>query len=567
MYERSANVLEKYFSELFGFDKRYNLKENFKNYQATIEEVQKYQEMLEEEENILNQFDKIAEKIQEIQRIQEKLYKSNIELEESRKQIFNSLNEDSEFLEKKLEKIDEKSEKNNKELQELKTEFLIYNNKFIERQKERNKCARSKRGIETNFMTFLDKQNTIIKDIDLEDVKNMKKFIVLQDKLIDEIVEIMIDNGKNEKIGFNIEVIKKAIDVRYDIAKIEAECYIIAYDRQKKLLDEINNDNLKLARHKKTIRNLITKLEFIEVEKEYIVGFLDNERLNVFNGQTMHNEIMKEACQNFKEDISEINKLYELLTKEISGKVSKKSYKELYDNMYLRNIEQKEKKFKQEIHDIKINKATIMNSNYWRIEGVKNIYEIFEKEVTEKFEKDLSEYKVEKIEEEEEIEEYENEEEKLLKKKLELEEYDDEIEFNYDEEDDDDEDEKDDEEEEEEDDEEEDEEDGELELEFEEDEDNEEDKDDEDEENEDDDEDEEDDEDDEEDDEDDENDYIFKRKKDINEEYQGIILDSPNKSNDEEIDNNSGVEKKKECNSFFGKFFKEKNKDKTRKTV
>ena len=42
--------------------------------------------------------------------------------------------------------------------------------------------------------------------------------------------------------------------------------------------------------------------------------------------------------------------------------------------------------------------GAVINSNYWRIEGIKNVYEVFQKEITDKFDKDLSEYKLEEIE-------------------------------------------------------------------------------------------------------------------------------------------------------------------------
>ena len=45
--------------------------------------------------------------------------------------------------------------------------------------------------------------------------------------------------------------------------------------------------------------------------------------------------------------------------------------------------------------NIKFSIGTVINSNYWRIEGIKNLYDVFQKEVSEKFNKDLSEYKIE----------------------------------------------------------------------------------------------------------------------------------------------------------------------------
>ena len=163
-------------------------------------------------------------------------------------------------------------------------------------------------------------------------------------------------------------------------------------------------------------------MNFLNSKKEYIVGFLDNERLTAINGRNTHEELMQEACQNFELDIQQIDNLYELVIRETTGKSTKKAYNELYNKTYLRDIEQKERKFEQEITNLKVNMGTVINSNYWRIEGIKNVYNVFQEEISEKFEKDLSEYQIEEIEEpiidieedEEEIEqEYsENEEDK-----------------------------------------------------------------------------------------------------------------------------------------------------------
>ena len=70
MYERSAIVLEKYFNDIFGFDKKTNLKTVYKDYKEIIEEIQKYQSILEGEDKVINEFDKVANEIREIQKEQ-----------------------------------------------------------------------------------------------------------------------------------------------------------------------------------------------------------------------------------------------------------------------------------------------------------------------------------------------------------------------------------------------------------------------------------------------------------------------------------------------------------------
>ena len=81
--------------------------------------------------------------------------------------------------------------------------------------------------------------------------------------------------------------------------------------------------------------------------------------------------------ENFAEDIVQINNLYELLVKEIANKSTKKAYKELYNKNYLLGIQEKDEKFKKEKNRVNLNTATLINSNYWRIEGIKNIYTDF----------------------------------------------------------------------------------------------------------------------------------------------------------------------------------------------
>ena len=115
------------------------------------------------------------------------------------------------------------------------------------------------------------------------------------------------------------------------------------------------------------------------------------------NGRKAHSRLMEDACKNFTLDIKQIDNLYELVKKETMGKATKKAYKELYNKTYLKEIEEKEKDFEEEATNIKINMGTLINSNYWRIEGIKNVYNTFQEEVSEKFDKDLSEYRIEEI--------------------------------------------------------------------------------------------------------------------------------------------------------------------------
>ena len=104
MYERSAVVLEKYFSNIFGFGDKINLKTNYKNFKDLIEEFQKYQVISEKEEKIINEFDDSANQIRKIQQEQKRLYKSNIKFEEERNQLFDNLDESPDIIEKNCKK-------------------------------------------------------------------------------------------------------------------------------------------------------------------------------------------------------------------------------------------------------------------------------------------------------------------------------------------------------------------------------------------------------------------------------------------------------------------------------
>ncbi len=398
MYERSAIVLERYLDKLFGFNKEYNLRQNFSDFNDLIEELREYQTMVTEEEKVINKFDKIANGIQAIQKLQEKLCLSNQKLEDERNKLFNTLDENPNIVQNRLEKIEKIIEENNEGLKKLREDYIKDLVIFIERQKERNKFARGKRTTEAKHIARMEEADEKFKNISIQDVKNMKRFLNTDKQNIkDAIVSIMIKNGKNEKIGFNKEVINKAVNVKIQIAEKEAEAYIMIYEKLKKLLNEVENDNFNLNEYEKILKDTHVKIAFLSAEEEYIIGFLDNERMTAISGPKIHKKMMEEACQNFDMDIAQINNLYELIIREIEGKATRKSYKDLYNKTYLRDIQQKEKKFEAEVNNIKINLGTVINSNYWRIEGIKNVYDVFQKEVTEKFDKDLSEYKVEEI--------------------------------------------------------------------------------------------------------------------------------------------------------------------------
>lgn len=406
MYERSAIVLERYMEKILEFNKNYNAKKNNENYRELINHIENYQIMTDKVLTVIQEFENTVKKIESLQQEQEKLYRMNKKLEDDRAQLFTDLGEDAKSLENKLIKIENSLDKNQQRLKEIRIEFIKYLSDFFQKQKVRNKCEKARRIGEANHIEYIKKMNTEFNAIDVGDVVNLKDFISSEkERVKQEALNIMIKNGKNEKVAFHQDVLKKAINTRIDIAEKEAECYILIYDRMKKLLAEPDSEFIKLNKYKKALRDTELKLCFLRAENEYIVGFLDYERMTTISGTRAHKKMMVEACNNFELDMIQIKNLYELILKEVANKATKKAYKELYNKTYLKNIEEKEKNFEEEVNHVNISMGTVINSNYWRIEGIKNIYEVFQKEVSEKCGRDLSELRLEELEEIEEIEE------------------------------------------------------------------------------------------------------------------------------------------------------------------
>lgn len=403
MYERSAIVLENYFEKVLGLNKENNLRNNYENYNKIVEEIKEYQRMVEEEEKVINKFDESASEIESIQEKQSKIHEENVKLEEERDILFNDLGENTSVLDQKLQKIEDTFDKNNEILKDLREKYVKALVIFTERQKERNKYARIHRKEEANYLEILKNTNEKFEIFNYKQIQDIKKYMENEEENNEEIIERMLKNGKSERVPFDEQVIRKAVEERSKIAREETDLYISIYERMKKLLLEIRNGAVRLAKSEKLLRDVSVKLEFLRGKKEYIIGFLDNERMTAMNGRKVHGRLMEEACKNFDLDIKQIDNLYELIKKETAGKATKKSYKELYNKTYLKEIDEKERNFEEEAINIKINMGTLINFNYWRIEGIKNIYNIFQEQISEKFNKDLSEYSITEVVEEKKI--------------------------------------------------------------------------------------------------------------------------------------------------------------------
>ncbi len=393
MYERSAIVLERYLNKIFGQDDVTGIKANFNLFTNILDEMQKYQTVTDEEEKVIEEFDAIAQKMQTIQKKQEVLCSDSVEQEEERNRLFNDFDQDPSMIEKKILKVEKILEENAEEQKQLREEYLTLLNEFTEKQKLRNRCSKTRRTAETNHMKALNETVEKMELVDPTVLGKVKQFSALNnEEICQKLNKIMLENGKNEKVKFNEEVIKRAVATRIEIAKDEAECYLNCYDKLKKLMTEIEGDTIKIAKYQKIQRDIQIRLQFIEVEKEYIVSFLDNERMTVAGGEKAHQQMMDDACAKYDVDIRQIKNLYDLILKEIAGKATKKAYNELYNSTYLAKIEETEQSFNKEVNNMRPSIGTMINTNYWRIEGIKNIYELFNEQVQENFERDLTEF-------------------------------------------------------------------------------------------------------------------------------------------------------------------------------
>ena len=392
MYERNAIIIERYFNSMFGYDIKNNIKSNFYNYCELIKVLENYKNSTEEEEEVIIDYDIIANKIRDIQKKQENLNKRNFQLQEERNNIFQSLDEDANLIQKKWDTIYNNLKKIDEEIQENVLNFINVIEEFNEKSIVRNKCGKNRRVVEIDYNKKLNDTLDNYKNIDENLEKKAKNFIELDTtELKNELKNAIKKNGEKEKIPFQEDVIEQAIIISIDAQKKETEILSNIYEKTNKLFAEIKNNSLKIDKHKKLILDSTSKINFISAIKEYVVQFLDNERLAAVNGEKEYNKLMKDACNNLNDDLKQINNLYTLLLKEISKKANKKAYIDLYKIEYLQKLENKAEEFENQVKKLKLPVAVI-NPDYWRIEGMKRIYEIFNKCVTEYYNRDLKEF-------------------------------------------------------------------------------------------------------------------------------------------------------------------------------
>lgn len=309
--------------------------------------------------------------------------------------IFSNIEENVEELEKCLLKIESDISKTQTALLELREKFISTVSKYQEKKNLLDEALKRKQKAEDEYNKFLEITKNNFEEINLEILDYVREITTEEIRKIKrELIEVITKNGEKEKVPFDSDVVSKASEFATEISKKEADCYVIIYDKTKKLLDEIENDTLKLDRHRKWRRDNTAKLKFFNAEREYLIQFLDNERLPVMHGKKVHRKLMIEACKNLILDVAQMNNLYELILREEAGRSAKRAYKELYNKDYLRKIEEKEQQFEEEATKLNLNAATVINSNYWRVEGIREVYTAFYQIITETYNKDLEEFEV-----------------------------------------------------------------------------------------------------------------------------------------------------------------------------
>lgn len=414
MYERSAIVLERYFDTLLGYSSKYNLQDNFYNYCNLVEKLEKFQINYKKEVVATQEFNKCVKKVKAIQAAQEKLYQRIVKLEYNRNLLFNNVEGKLDDTRKCIEKIEADVEKTNSAMKERKEELLENLVDYNEKRHELAKCRKYKKMAENEYIEIFEKSQANFKGIISDTIEIAKAFAKFDDA--GQILEKLEENGKGEKIPFNIDVMKSATRFSIEISQKLLAIYLSIYERMKSLLSDIDAGRARVDIQKKYVKNEKAKVDFIVASKEYIFQFLDYERMTIIHGRKSHNRLMSEACEKFTADTKQINNLYELLLKEIENKATKRCYTELYNKSYLLDIQRKEERFKREKNRINLNTATLLNSNYWRIEGIKNIYTVFYKNVSEVFGRDVAEFDLPKDLNKDTTEAIENTKEEVQKK-------------------------------------------------------------------------------------------------------------------------------------------------------
>ena len=420
MYERNAIVLERYFGKKLGYNESNNLKSNYNNYCDLLDRISNLGAKVDVERRATVDFNQISEELENIKVSQDKLYKREAKLEYNRNILFANIEEKPDDLNRVFEKLEEDISKIQDSLLELRINYVETLTKYQQRKEALIEAHKQKQEAEREYADSYRQTKEVfenvdngfiiyIKGINTEELKKIKK----------ELIDVMTKNGEKEKVPFDPDVISKASEFATDIAKKEADILTYVFEKTGKLLDEIENKTFKPMRHSKWRKDATAELDFFNSEREYLVAFLDNERLSVMSGKKIHRKLMLEACKNLVQDVEQMNNLYELLLREEAGRSAKKAYKDLYNKDYLIEIEASEKEVEVQATKLNISAATLLNSNYWRLEGMRAVYQSFYNSITEYYGKDLEEFEVkpEEPKVEEEADDQEDEDFELPRKK------------------------------------------------------------------------------------------------------------------------------------------------------
>lgn len=392
MYERNAIVFERYFDKLFDYNAESNLKVNYENYVDLVNSLEKYLESTDAEDKIMVEYEEIVNIIKNLQKEENVLYNKNVKLQDDRNNLFSEIGENAEDISNKLLALDKEIEENEILLKNVGKKFIESLREFNEKIEVRTQIEKENRIIDMTYNKSLDKAMDLFGKLNMDKVKFARSFFEQDTTNISkEINEKVLKNGAKERVKFDENVINKAIQIDIDINKREIECYNNAFDKIGKLFAEIKDDNVKINKHKKSIKDMNAKLEFLNAEKDYVILFLDNERLNIMSGEKEHHKLMQEACKYLERDLEQIRNLYDLLLKEIAGKATKKSIKELYNTEYLYELENEQKEFELKVSKFNL-VGTVINPDYWRMDGIRKIYDVFRNIMKDTFETDLSQY-------------------------------------------------------------------------------------------------------------------------------------------------------------------------------
>lgn len=393
MYERNAIVLERYFYKIFKFTDDSNLRDNYYNYRKLFECYGALCESQEKEKQCNEEFLVANKEIENFQKEQEKLYNKSAKFEYSRYIIFCNSTEKVENIEKHLNKVNEDVQKNNEALRELGEKFVMAVKNYNEKKENLKALTESREKAQKEYDEVYLNAKNCYEGITEEIIKYAKAFISSDNKdNKNELQSIFEDNGKKEKNQFDPDVISNTISKSFDIYKQEIEVYLTGYDRISKLFEEIETNTVKIDKHTKYYKDSKGKLDFLNAEKEYIVQFLDNERIGAIYDKKTHRKLMLEACKKFVLDFEQIEKLFDIIVKEAAGRWTKKIYKENYNKEYLLNLENASVEPSLDTSRMRQDAIALMNLNYWRFEGMSSVYNIFENIVTTIYERDLSEF-------------------------------------------------------------------------------------------------------------------------------------------------------------------------------